>query len=149
MKDKSCVLVCVTPQSECERLIKSGALLAKEKGVALEVLSVFHEKDGFCPNPAVLEELYSCAKEKNAQMSVYFNDSPAIVAAVHAKKKGAVDIVVGFPKERSTQFISAMHTLVPDIPISMVDVDDNGKIYRMIPQAKEPHYEIVGAGRKN
>ena len=56
-----------------------------------------------------------------------------------------VDIVTGFPKERSTHFVSALHTLVPDIQISMVDVDDNGKIYRMIPQEAQPHYEMVGA----
>ncbi len=149
MKDKSCVLVCVTPQSECERLIKAGAMLAKEKNEALEVLSVFHEKDGFGPNPAVLEQLYSCAKDENAQMSVYFNDSPAIVAAVHAKKKGASDIVVGFPKERSTHFVSALRSLLPDVTISMVDVDDCDKIYRMIPQNKEPRYEIVGAGKNS
>ncbi|MDD6219447.1 MAG: hypothetical protein PUB85_00425 [Clostridia bacterium] len=149
MNDKSCVLVCVTPQSECERLIKSGSLIAKEKGVPLEVLSVFHERDGISPDPSVLEELYGCAREENAQMSVYFNDSPAIVAAVYAKKKGAVTIVAGFPKERSTHFISSLHTLLPDIPISMVDVDDNGKIYRMLPQNEQPHYEIVGSGKNN
>ncbi len=149
MKNKSCVLVCVTPQSECESLIKSGALIAKEKGVVLEVLSVFHQKDGFSPDPSVLEKLYRCAKEENAQMSVYFNDSPAIVAAVHAKKKECIDIVVGFPKEQSTRFVPTLRALVPDITISMVDVQDNGKIYRMIPKSEEPHYEIVGAGKKD
>ena len=145
MKSKNCVLVCVTPQSKCEQLIRSGSLIAQQYGVPLEVLSVFHERDGFSPDPAVLEDLYECAKNENAQMSVYFNDSPAILAAVIAKKKGAVDIVTGFPKERSTHFVSALHTLVPDIQISMVDVDDNGKIYRMIPQEAQPHYEMVGA----
>ena len=145
MKSKNCVLVCVTPQSKCEQLIRSGSLIAQQYGVPLEVLSVFHERDGFSPDPAVLEDLYECAKSESAQMSVYFNDSPAILAAVIAKKKGAVDIVTGFPKERSTHFVSALHTLVPDIQISMVDVDDNGKIYRMIPQEAQPHYEMVGA----
>lgn len=143
MKSKNCVLVCVTPQSKCEQLIRSGSLIAQQYGVPLEVLSVFHERDGFSPDPAVLEDLYECAKNENAQMSVYFNDSPAILAAVIAKKKGAVDIVTGFPKERSTHFVSVLHTLVPDIQISMVDVDDNGKIYRMIPQEAQPHYEMV------
>ena len=107
MKSKNCVLVCVTPQSKCEQLIRSGSLIAQQYGVPL--------------------------------------DSPAILAAVIAKKKGAVDIVTGFPKERSTHFVSALHTLVPDIQISMVDVDDNGKIYRMIPQEAQPRYEMVGA----
>lgn len=145
MKRKNCVLVCVTPQSKCEQLIRSGSVIAKQYGVPLEVLSVFHERDGVSPDPAVLEELYECARSENAQMSVYFNDSPAILAAVIAKKKGAVDIVTGFPKERSSHFVSALHTLVPDIQISMVDVDDNGKIYRMIPQDAQQHYEMVGA----
>lgn len=87
MKSKNCVLVCVTPQSKCEQLIRSGSLIAQQYGVPLEVLSVFHERDGFSPDPAVLEDLYECAKNENAQMSVYFNDSPAILAAVIAKRK--------------------------------------------------------------
>lgn len=87
MKSKNCVLVCVTPQSKCEQLIRSGSVIAKQYGVPLEVLSVFHERDGVSPDPAVLEELYECARSENAQMSVYFNDSPAILAAVIAKRR--------------------------------------------------------------
>ena len=56
MKSKNCVLVCVTPQSKCEQLIRSGSLIAQQYGVPLEVLSVFHERDGFSPDPAVLED---------------------------------------------------------------------------------------------
>ncbi len=145
MKNNSCVLVCVTPQKQCEQLIRSGAVIARQYGVPLEVLSVFHERDGASPDPKVLEELYECARKENAQMSVYFNDSPVILSAVIAKKKGAVDIVVGFPKERSTHFVSSLRMLLPDVQISMVDVDDGGKIYRMIPQEAQQQYEIVGA----
>lgn len=144
MKDKSCVLVCVTPQLECERLIQAGSQIAKELGLNLEVLSVFQQKDGFKPNPEVLEHLYECARIENANMSVYFNDNPAILAAVYAKKYGAKTIVAGFPKERSTQFIASIHTLIPDIPISMVDNNDSSKIYHIIPQEKQPKYEIIG-----
>ena len=57
MKSKNCVLVCVTPQSKCEQLIRSGSLIAQQYGVPLEVLSVCHERDGFSPDPAVLEDL--------------------------------------------------------------------------------------------
>lgn len=145
MKNNSCVLVCVTPQKQCEQLIRSGAVIARQYGVPLEVLSVFHERDGSSPDPQVLEELYECARNENARMSVYFNDSPAILSAVIAKKKGAVDIVVGFPKEHSTHFVSSLRMLLPDVQISMVDVDDGGKIYRMIPQEAQQQYEIVGA----
>lgn len=145
MKNNSCVLVCVTPQKQCEQLIRSGAVIARQYGVPLEVLSVFHERDGSSPDPQVLEKLYECARNENARMSVYFNDSPAILSAVIAKKKGAVDIVVGFPKERSTHFVSSLRMLLPDVQISMVDVDDGGKIYRMIPQEAQQQYEIVGA----
>lgn len=144
MNDKSCVLVCVTPQLECERLIQSGAQIAKELNLGLEVLSVFHEKEGFKPNSQALEHLYECAKLENAHMSVYFNDNPAILSAVYAKKYGAKTIVAGFPKERSTHFIASIHTLVPDIPISMVDINDGCKIYHIIPPEKEPQYEAIG-----
>lgn len=55
MKSKNCVLVCVTPQSKCEQLIRSGSVIAKQYGVPLEVLSVFHERDGVSPIPRFLK----------------------------------------------------------------------------------------------
>ena len=101
MKSKNCVLVCVTPQSKCEQLIRSGSLIAQQYGVPLEVLSVFHERDGFSPDPAVLEDLYECAKNENAQMSgsgptvfgLFESESDAEKCRAELEKSGLVKSV--------------------------------------------------------
>ena len=133
MSKKACVLVCVTSQPDCERLIRSGKKIADGEGVPLQVVSVQRMEECFQPNSDTLERLHQQAKAVNAEMTIYFNDSPAITAAVHAVKEGAVNIVMGFPRENSAHFVEDVHLLAPEVPISMVDGDD--KIYQMIPAA--------------
>ncbi len=133
MSKNACVLVCVTSQPNCERLIRAGKKIADGERVPLQVVSVQRAEECFQPNPEALEKLHQQAKAVNAEMTIYFNDSPAITAAVHAVKEGAVNIIMGFPKENSTHFVEDVHMLAPNIPISMVDSDD--KIYQMIPAA--------------
>lgn len=133
MSKNVCVLVCVTSQPDCERLIRAGKKIAEEQRAPLQVVSVQRAEECFQPDSEALEYLHQQAKAVNAEMTVYFNDSPAITAAVHAVKENAVNIVMGFPKENSAHFVEDVHMLAPDIPISMVDGDD--KIYQMIPAA--------------
>lgn len=133
MSKNACVLVCVTSQPDCERLIRAGQKIAEEQHAPLQVVSIQRAEECFQPNSEVLEHLHQQAKAVNAEMTIYFNDSPAITAAVHAVKESAVNIVMGFPKENSAHFVEDVHMLAPDIPISMVDSDN--KIYQMIPAA--------------
>lgn len=135
-KKHSSVIVCVTPQDSCSRLIEAGARIAKEENRPLVVLSVFREKNGLNANEGgALEKLYECARTFNARMSIYFNDSPALVAAVVSKKENASTFVTGFPAEGSNGFIARIHELIPELPITMVDKD--GSEYKIIPFSKE------------
>lgn len=127
-----CVMVCVTPQRSCARLIEAGARIAEREGVPLKVISVFRESSGLNANEGgALETLFECAKNFDASMNVYFNDSPALVIAVAAKKNNAVTLVTGFPAEGSSGFIARIHELLPELPVTMVDNDL--KEYRIIP----------------
>lgn len=131
-----CVLVCVTPQHSCLRLIEAGARIAKEENMPLEVLSVFRESSGLNANEGgALENLFECAKKFNATMNVYFNDSPALVVTVLAKKSGAATLVTGFPAMGSSGFIARIHEILPELPITMVDSDSNE--YKIIPVNQE------------
>lgn len=125
-------MVCVTPQHSCARLIEAGARIAEREGVPLKVISVFRESNGLNANEGgALETLFECAKNFDASMNVYFNDSPALVIAVAAKKNNAVTLVTGFPAEGSSGFIARIHELLPALPVTMVDNDL--KEYRIIP----------------
>ncbi len=128
----SCVMVCVTPQQSCQRLIEAGARIAREENLPLSVISVFKESNGFNANEGgALEELFQCTKKFNANMDVFFNNSPALVVAVAAKKYRAVTLVTGFPAEGSSGFIARIHEILPDLPITMVD--ENSCEYKIVP----------------
>lgn len=131
-----CIMVCVTPQQSCARLIEAGARIAKEENLPLEVISVFRQSSGLNANENnVLENLFECAKNFNASMNIFFNDSPALVVAAATKKRNATTLVTGFPAEGSSGFIARIHEFVPDLPITMVDNESNE--YKIIPVDKD------------
>lgn len=135
-KKQPCIMVCVTPQQSCSRLIEAGARIAREEGKPLSVVSVFRESNGLdANNGGALENLFTCSQKYNATMNVYFNDNPALVLAVVAKKNKASTLVTGFPAEGSNGFIARIHELLPDLPITMVDGNSNE--YKIIPFEKD------------
>ena len=131
-----CVVACVTEQDSCTRLIETGARIAAEENLPLIVMSVFKESNGLNANAGgALEKLFECAKKFDAQMNIYFNNSPALVVAVASKKLGAVNLVTGFPQEGSSGFIASIHEILPELPITMVDKDLNE--YKVVPVSKQ------------
>lgn len=136
MSRKPCVLVCATSQSSSERLIEAGKSIAESEGLDLRVLNVQPSCSEHALDPEMVESLHRHCKNIGAEMSVYFNDYPDLVAASHARKYNAVNIVTGFPGEKSSGFIARIHMLVPDVTISMVD-NENDTVYKLTPQAKE------------
>ncbi len=129
-------MVCVTQQESCSRLIEAGARISKEENLPLSVISVFKESSGMnANNGGVLENLFGCAQKYNATMNVYFNDSPALVVAVAAKKNCASTLVTGFPAEGSSGFIARIHDILPELTITMVDGNSNE--YRVIQYDKK------------
>ena len=145
IKKPSCIMVCVTPQQSCNRLIEAGARIAREENLPLSVISVFKEKNGLNANEGgALEELFQCTKKYNAKMDIFFNDSPALVVAVSAKKNNASTLVTGFPAEGSSGFIARIHEILPELPITMVDNESNE--YKIIPPEKQ---ELENAKKLN
>lgn len=132
------VLVCVTDRPGSERLIRAGASIAKDSGIALNVVTVLPK--GFVSEntAAVLQELYNTANSLGAEMHFYFNSEPALTIAVHARKTGSEHIVSGEPDADSSLFIETLRGLLPDLPVSIVDSD--GRIYTIpaVSPAKQP-----------
>ncbi len=127
-----CVMVCVTPQQSCRKLIEAGSRIAREENLPLSVISVFKESNGLNANEGgVLEDLFQCAKSHNASMDIFFNNSPELVVAVAAKKHNATTLVTGFPANGSSGFIAHIHEILPDLPITMVDNELSE--YKIIP----------------
>jgi len=137
MKAQNTVLVCVTPQESSRNLVEAGRILAEKNHAALEVISVLPISANFSKNePAMLEKLFSFAQNAGGQMAVYFSDDPVLTVAAHISKEHPTLLVTGFPGEDSNAFVSTLHLLVPDVPVSMVSQD--GNIYNMLPIKQEP-----------
>ena len=137
MNKQKTVLVCVTAQSSSENLIHSGKLLAEKNSAGLEVVSVIPiENDYKDFNPQVLENLHAAARRHGGEIAVYFSDDPIMTVCAHIAKRKPLTIVTGFPGEKSNNFISLIHLLLPDIPVSMVDTE--GTVYNILPSEAAP-----------
>lgn len=119
------VLVCVTDQTSCRRLIMAGAAIAEKYNVPVKVVSV--QPEGLVSPKAAeaLQVLYNISAKLGADMTVYFNDDPALTVAVHARKSNAMHIVSGSPGANSNLFIETIKGLLPELPLSIVDVDEH------------------------
>ncbi len=131
MNGKSAVLVCVTGQRDCDRLIRAGRKTADERGASLQVLCVQPASAGYETNCEELEYLRQTARDAKAEMTVYFNDEAALVAVGFVKQTGATHIVTGMAEAPANGFIETIHNLLPKVPISMVARD--GIIYNIYP----------------
>ncbi len=132
MKNERTVLVCVTAQSSSENLIRAGKAMAEKNSANLEIVSVIpidDEDRRF--DPEVLDRLHTAAKAHGGDMAVYFSDDPTMTVCAHVAKRKPLTLVVGFPGEKSNNFISLIHLILPEVPISMVDA--KGTVYNILP----------------
>ena len=132
MNERSNVLVCVTPQESSKNLIEAGRILAEKNDSELQVITVLPlngETQKDCGQ--MLDALFQTVQKAKGEMAVYFSDDPALTIAAHMAKTKPIVLVVGFPGEKSNNFVSLIHLLVPETPISMVDNDK--RIYNMLP----------------
>ena len=137
MKAKSAVMVCVTGQRDCDRLIRAGRRMADGSECALHVLCVLPAV--LCTKPCgeELEYLRQTAKDAGAEMTVFFQDNAPVVAASFARRIGAKHIYTGMAEAPMNGFVEVLHKLLPKTPISMVGRDET--IYTIWPEeARKP-----------
>ncbi|MBQ9414674.1 MAG: hypothetical protein IJU16_06060 [Clostridia bacterium] len=118
-----CVLVCVTDQMSCRRLIEKGRDLALATGSTLQVVSV-QPRGSLSPHTVdTLQALYDVACSFGAGMDVLFDEDPALTVAVYARQINAIRLVSGTPDVRSNAFVETIRELLPFLPITIVDAE--------------------------
>ena len=135
LKSSKMVLVCVTGQHDCDRLIRTGRKIADELALPLRVLCVQPASAGFEGNGEELEYLRQTARDAQAEMTVYFNDDASLMAVGVAKKLGVKHIVTGMAEATVNGFVEIIHKFLPHVPISMVAKD--GKIHNICPARED------------
>lgn len=112
MNENPCILVCVTVQKDCGRLIRQGKEISLRTGAPLHVLHVCAGKN-LLGNPdaaEALNALFSLAHEVDAEMNIlYEGDVPAAIARYAAAHNAAV-VVMGPDK---SGLAARLHALLP------------------------------------
>ncbi len=119
------VLVLVTNQASCERLIRAGSSL-KEEGQAVRVLSIQPRSEA-PENTKAMEHLFSVASSVGADMAVYYSDSPVDTTRMYIRRYDIKRIVVGSNPSGSSLFIAELHSAFPELPVVVVMPDNSMK----------------------
>ncbi|MDD2647270.1 MAG: universal stress protein [Eubacteriales bacterium] len=100
---KESILVCVTGQRNCRRLILAGQNVARQRGAELLVLHALGENAPLMGNPderEALNYLYECSAIAGAEMMVRRSGDPVQTIADCARENSAIALVLGTPGVR-------------------------------------------------
>ncbi len=126
---KPSVLVCVTGQYDCDRLIREGHKKAEMLKQELHIVSVHNPEEDLTKMSEEFEHLYRISKSLGADMTILFDKNAPTAAAGFAKKVNATELVTGMPDGRPNGFIVLLHELMPALQLTMVTKQNECLIY--------------------
>ncbi len=129
---KPSVLVCVTGQYDCDRLIEAGFDQAKELSCELHVFCVQKPSVDMAYFSDEIEYLYRTAKRLGADMTVMFSDNASKCTADFARRINAKHLITGVPDDRPNGFVLTLHEFLPRAQITMVTKEGEKLSYSLI-----------------
>ncbi len=127
MEEKQ-IMVCVTGQKTCERLITEGDRLAKELGAGLSVVHVARQGAGLLggdiAEAEALEYLFKVSSEHGAGMSVIRSNEVVPTLVHHARKIKAEVMVLGSSRSAEKDVTAAMKKHMPDMKFEIVYTEE-------------------------
>lgn len=126
MASPSCVLVCVTRQVSCERLIRRGSELASQMNLALNIIHVAATGASLLGNPSeseALDYLFTTAKQHGADLSVVRSDNVLDTLTRMAREYKAAAIVMGESRQsikEDESIIWRLRAALPDMQVHIV-----------------------------
>ena len=117
------IMVCVTMQLTCKRLIEKGRELQNELGGKLFVVHIAKDGDNFLGNPndgEAIDYLYNVSKDAGAQMAVLRAENIEGTICNFAKENNIGTLVLGSPKEGNSKFIDSVKKKVKKAIIEVI-----------------------------
>ena len=118
------ILVCVTDQPQCARLIRKGRELADESAAHLSVLHVRTRQKTMMGNPdisAALNQLYAAAREADAEMEIISSSEVEKTITEYARTQQVTCIVIGAsPRDGRQPMGDRLQSLMPGLQIVTV-----------------------------
>lgn len=125
MEARKPILVLVTLQRSCARLIRMGADMAMKEGCPLRVLHVM--TNNAPANPAAyaqtLDYLYALAGEAGAEMCVLSADVPVTAMANYARDNGVEQVVMG-GGDQASGIAETLSSLMPGVQVLIMNPDE-------------------------
>ena len=122
------VLVCVTGQKTCEKLITEGHRIAGEQGAELSVVHVARQGAGLLggdiAEAEALEYLFKISSEHGADMTVIRSNEAVETLAAHARKVRATTMVLGAPRKTRRDFARDLREHIPEIEFQTVCTEE-------------------------
>ncbi len=126
--EKKHVLVCVTGQRTCERLITEGGRLAKELDAELSVVHVARKGTGLLGGAVAeaeaLEYLFKVSTEHGADMTVIRSERVVDTLADHAHKVNAAVMVLGSSRETKRDVTKDLKAHMPEMEFAIVYTEE-------------------------
>ncbi|MBP3388338.1 MAG: hypothetical protein J6K98_00520 [Clostridia bacterium] len=127
MSDQGCVLVCVANPSSCRHIVEAGIAIAQSRNLPVKVVSVLNPGLVTNEDARTMQQLHNITRRCGTELTVFFNDSPALMTAVYARQCNAVHIVSGIPggdgAPKATPFVEMLRELLSATPFTLVDPD--------------------------
>lgn len=125
MKQRDKIMVCVTRQKTCERLIKVGKKLSTKVEGELKVVHVAKTGDSFLGNPdegEALDYLFQISKTAGADMTV-LRAEDVVDKLVEFAEKNDVDVIVlgeGPRSKGDENIIRKLELNLPNVEIRVI-----------------------------
>jgi len=125
VKEREKIMVCVTRQRTCERLIKVGQKLCTKLEGELKVVHVAKTGDNFLGNPdegEALDYLFQISKAAGADMTVLRAEDVVDKLVDFAEKNGVDMIIVGEgPQSKGDEnIIRQLELRLPNVEIRVI-----------------------------
>lgn len=117
------VLVCVFDHTTCRQLIRAGQALAEQHQLPLEVMSV--QPKGLVSRKVAdeVQILHNISSGLGLDMTVLFNEEPALTVAVHAKQQNAAYLVCDLSGAEGTVFLQSVRDIIPETAVVALGAD--------------------------
>ncbi|HHU63591.1 MAG TPA: universal stress protein UspA [Clostridiales bacterium] len=124
MKKRNRVMVCVTRQRHCERLIRLGREIADKEQGELFVVHVARIGESFLGNPdegKALDYLFSISKDVGADMTVLRSENIVDTLVNFAKETEITAMVLGQPPDkRNDNIVRRLERRLADVEFRIV-----------------------------
>jgi K+-sensing histidine kinase KdpD len=133
------ILVCVTDQESCGRLIEAGRKLADISDNLLKVICVRPRRMETWFGSDEVEYLFNRSKQLDAEMIIIFHDYAIEAVADYIRSNDVDYIVVGMPPDPGQSiFISGLEERFPNVPVIALDQTGNLQLVPVLDENCQP-----------